>query len=149
MLTQTTRLALWLSGIESACSAGQVGDMGLIPGLGRSPGEGNGNPLQYSYQENPMDRGTWRAKVHGVAELDTTEELSVSITQTNSLPPRRSYSLTVLVSLRLCSHLKPLHPLQPQAFNFPLVFFLHPPLPLISWHKAIACHSFFTDSSQV
>ena len=96
-----------------------------------------------------MDRGTWRAKVHGVAELDTTEELSVSITQTNSLPPRRSYSLTVLVSLRLCSHLKPLHPLQPQAFNFPLVFFLHPPLPLISWHKAIACHSFFTDSSQV
>ena len=41
-------------GKESACSAG---DMGLIPGLGRSPGEGNGNPLQYSCLENPMDRG--------------------------------------------------------------------------------------------
>ena len=43
-----------------------------IPGSGRSPGEGNGNPLQYSCLENPMDRGTWRATVHGVAESDTT-----------------------------------------------------------------------------
>ena len=42
------------------------GDLGLIPGLGRSPGEGNGNPLQYSCLENPMDRGAWRAMVHGV-----------------------------------------------------------------------------------
>ena len=53
--------------------AGDSRDMGLIPGLGRSPGEGNGNPLQYSWLRNPMDRGTWRAIVHGVAELDTTE----------------------------------------------------------------------------
>ena len=45
-----------------------VGDMGLIPGLGRSPGEGNGNPLQYSYLENSMDRGAWRATDHGVAK---------------------------------------------------------------------------------
>ena len=44
----------------------------FIPGSGRSPGEGNGNPLQYSCLENPMDRGTWRATVHGVAESDTT-----------------------------------------------------------------------------
>jgi len=71
MLAQRTRLGLWLSGVESACSAGQAGDMGLIPGLGRSPGEGNDNPLQYSYQENPMDRGAWRAKVHGVAKSRT------------------------------------------------------------------------------
>ena len=53
-------------GKESACSAG---DPGSIPELGRSPGEGNGNPLQYSYLENPMDGGTWQATVHGVARV--------------------------------------------------------------------------------
>ena len=50
---------------ESACNAG---DLGLIPELGRSPGEGNGYPLHYSYLENPMDRGAWWATVHGVAK---------------------------------------------------------------------------------
>ena len=45
-----------------------VGDMGSIPGVGRSPGGGNGNPLQYSCLENPMDRGAWRATVHWVAK---------------------------------------------------------------------------------
>ena len=45
-----------------------AGDMGSIPGVGRSPGEGNGKPLQYSCLENPMDRGAWRATVHGVAK---------------------------------------------------------------------------------
>ena len=53
-------------GKESAYS---VGDPGSIPELGRSPGEGNGNPLQYSYLENPMDRGTWQATVHAVARV--------------------------------------------------------------------------------
>ena len=43
-----------------------AGDVGLIPGSGRSPGEGNGNPLQYSCLENPMDRGAWQATVHGI-----------------------------------------------------------------------------------
>ena len=52
-------------GKESACN---VGDLGLIHGLGRSPGEGNGNPLQYSCLENPTDGGAWRATVHEVAE---------------------------------------------------------------------------------
>ena len=50
---------------ESTCSAG---DVGLIPGLGRSSGEGNGNPLQYSHLENSMDRGAWRAAVCGVTK---------------------------------------------------------------------------------
>ena len=51
--------------IESTCSAG---DLGLIPGLGRSPGEGNDNPLWYSCLENPMDRGAWWATDHGVTK---------------------------------------------------------------------------------
>ena len=56
---------------ESACNAR---DPGSIPGLGRSPGEGNGNPLQYSCLENSMDRGPWWATVHrGHKESDTTE----------------------------------------------------------------------------
>ena len=52
----------WLRGTESACNAE---DTGSIPGLGRSPGEGNGYPLQYSYLENSMDREAWQAAVHG------------------------------------------------------------------------------------
>ena len=57
-------------GKESACN---VGDQDLIPGLGRSPGEGNGNPLQYSCLENSIDGGTWQATVRGVTESDRTE----------------------------------------------------------------------------
>ena len=50
----------------------KAGDAGSIPWSGRSPGRGNGNPLQYSCLENPMDRGTWQATVHELTELDTT-----------------------------------------------------------------------------
>ena len=52
-------------GKESSCNAGHSGS---IPGSGRSPGKGNGNPLQYSYLENPIDREPWQATVHGVAK---------------------------------------------------------------------------------
>ena len=62
------RLPLWLSGEESACNAGDAGDVGSIPWSGRSPGGGHGNPLQDSCQENPIDRGAWWATVHGDAK---------------------------------------------------------------------------------
>ena len=55
-------------GKEAACNAG---NSGLIPGLERSPGEGNGNPLQYYSLENPMDRGAWQATVHGLSKSQT------------------------------------------------------------------------------
>ena len=63
-------LPRWLSSSESACSAE---DVGLTPGWGKSPGEGNGNPLQYSCLENPMERGAWQAPV-----LRVTEELGTT-----------------------------------------------------------------------
>ena len=65
-LTNEYGLPRWHSGKESACHAGDARDVGSIPGFGRSPGEGNGNPLQYSCLENPMDRGAWWAIVHRV-----------------------------------------------------------------------------------
>ena len=61
-------------GKESACNAR---DPGSIPGLGRSSGEGNGNPLQYSCLENSMDRGAWRPTVYGQKELDISEQLKI------------------------------------------------------------------------
>ena len=69
-LSRSPFLGLPMSvGEESACNAG---DLHSIPGLGRSPGEGNGNPLQYSCLENPVNRGAWQATVHRVKELDMT-----------------------------------------------------------------------------
>ena len=65
---------LWFcfpGGSEVKASASNVGDLGSIPGSGRSSGEGNGNPLQYSCLENPMDGGAWWSTVHGVAKSRT------------------------------------------------------------------------------
>ena len=59
------------AGKESAFNTGDTGDAGSIPGLERSPGEGNGNLLQYSCLENPMDRGAWWAAIYGVAQSQT------------------------------------------------------------------------------
>ena len=56
---------------ESTCNAGDIRDVGPIPGSGRSPGEGNGNPLQYSCLKKSMDRGAWQATVHAVTKSRT------------------------------------------------------------------------------
>ena len=93
-----TRLSNWtelsLCSVLSRCTvvknlpakAGDARDTGLIPGLGRSPGEGNGNPLQYSFLENSMERGSWRAIVHGVTK-SWTQLSTHRCTHTDSMLP--------------------------------------------------------------
>ena len=65
------RASRWLSGKESACQCRRCRNLALIPRLGRSLGGGHGNSLQYSYLENPMDRGIWKATVHEVTKSQT------------------------------------------------------------------------------
>ena len=68
----------WIKSLPA--NAGDIRDVGLIPGSGRSPGGGNGNSLQYSCLENPMDRGAWRATVHGITKSQTRlKQLSTSL----------------------------------------------------------------------
>ena len=62
-----------------SANAGDIRDMGSIPGLGRSPGGRHGNPLQCSCLENPMDRGAWQASVHGVAESQESDMIDVTL----------------------------------------------------------------------
>ena len=71
MESKNARLVGFPGGSEVKASACNAGDLGSIPGSGRSPGEGNGNPLQDSCLENPMDGGAWWATVHGVAKSQT------------------------------------------------------------------------------
>ena len=66
-------------GSDGKESAHNAGDLGLISGSGRFPGEGNGNALQYSCLENSVDRGAWRATVHEISESDTNEPLTLSL----------------------------------------------------------------------
>ena len=90
------------NGKESACN---VGGSGSFPGLGRSPGEGHGNPLQDSCLANPMDRGAWQASVHRVAKSQT--QLSDSLTQTHThthTDYRRWYFKSELVELAFTFH---------------------------------------------
>ena len=69
--SNSSSIAGFPGGSEGKAPARDAGDLGSIPGSGRSSGEGTGNPLQYSYLENPMDRGTWEATVHGIAKSRT------------------------------------------------------------------------------
>ena len=71
MSSNLNGLKVFPGGSEVKASARNAGDLGSIPGLGRSPGEGNGNPLQYSCLKNPMDGGAWWATVHGVTKSRT------------------------------------------------------------------------------
>ena len=100
-------LLRWLSGKETACDAGDMGDVGSIPGSERSPERGNGNPVQHSCLENPMDRGAWWATVHGVANSHTwlsthtythTCTLTVHLKQHENVYARGC-------SLQLCLHI--------------------------------------------
>ena len=81
------RIHVWASQVvlvvkDPPTSAGDVRNVGSVPGLGRSPGGGHGNPLQYFCLENPMDRGAWRAAAHGIAKK-TTKQLSTAYTVRN------------------------------------------------------------------
>ena len=89
--TRNQGLPWWLSGKASACDAGATGDLGSIPGMGRSPGRGHGSPPQCSCLENPKDRGAWWATVCGVAELTRLKRLSTHTPGANlsyPQPPR-------------------------------------------------------------
>ena len=83
-------------GKESACDAGDAGDTGSIPGLGRSSGEGNGYPLQYSCLENSMGRGAWWA-TGGHEESDTSDQVTLSLSFTDSLMASSLFSLVLSV----------------------------------------------------
>ena len=90
-----TNLIVFPDGSEGKESARKAGDPGSIPGLGRSPGEGNGNPFQYSCLENSMDRGDWWATVHGIIKSQTW--LTHSHTQCNRREPFKAlWNLFVL-----------------------------------------------------
>ena len=108
----------WLKGKESACNAEAKGDLGSIPGSGRSPGGGNGNPLQYSCLENSMDRGDWQAIVH---------EVEKSWTRLKRLSP---------TAAMLC-----------RVTKIPVVTFCYScwisGLFIVPWHSVFACDIFY------
>ncbi|XFG11728.1 hypothetical protein AB1E19_015352 [Capra hircus] len=91
-----------LPGEESASRAEGAGDAGSIPGSGRSPGKGHGNPLQDSCLENPTDRGAWRAAVQGLTESDLTERTHAvyrkEVARNSELAYRRVFSSEVVKS---------------------------------------------------
>ena len=108
-------LPRWCSGEEPACQCRRRRDVGLIIGLGRSPGAGNGNPLQYSCLGNPMDRGAWQAAVHGVTKGQIQRSNYHSLTYIVAKKP------SILQNLCSSSDVSPSpHPVQ-QALCFPFL----------------------------
>ena len=96
-------LPRWFRGKDPACKAG---DMDLILGSGRSPGEANGYPFQYSCLRNPMDRGPWQATIGGVTkELDTTERLKTTPATWTRNQLFRAFSLHVNIQKRIAIYL--------------------------------------------
>ena len=88
-------------GSEVKVSACNVGDLGSIPGSEKSPGEGNGNPLQYSCLEKPMDGGAWRATVHGVAKSQTYSDRATPLSLSKllySLQSEKKISVSLLIT---------------------------------------------------
>ena len=99
LLTSLSGLLLWLSGKESACNVGDAADVGLIPGSGRFPVGGNGNPLQYSCLGNPMDRGACRATVHGITKSGT--QISIHIRYVTSLSIMLLGFIHIVICIRI------------------------------------------------
>ena len=90
------------AGSEVKASACNAGDLGSIPGLGRSSGDGNGNPLQYSCLENPMDGGAWWAIVHGVAKSWTwLSDFTHSLTHENLIKSNQFVNVHLSISLSI------------------------------------------------
>ena len=90
------------SGKESACNAGDARDKDLIPVSGRSPGEGNGNSLWYSWLENPMEREAWQATIHGVAESHWLSIPTVSTAWEGMADCWHTGTLAATASCRIC-----------------------------------------------
>ena len=90
-------LPWWLSLKDSVCNAGTTGDMGSIPGLGRSPAGGHGNPLQYSSLESPMDTGAWQATVHRITKSETWLKWCSIHTHTHTHTHLYSHNITLLI----------------------------------------------------
>ena len=82
LLSTDYGLPWWLRGKEATCNAEKSGDKGSIPGSGRTPGGEKGNSLQYSCQENPMDRVAWQATAHGVAKSQTLAPTHIGLGST-------------------------------------------------------------------
>ena len=91
-------LSYFSGGSDGKASAPSAGDLGSIPGSARSPGEGNGNPLQYYCLENPMDRGAWWATVHGVTKSQTRLSDFTSVIQWKFKPRFEACALTAFFS---------------------------------------------------
>ena len=126
-------------GKESACNAG---DLGLISGLGRSPGEGNGYPIQYSCLENPMDRGAWWVTVHGVTRVRhdlVTKETNLDL---RTLKPTGNWCLVrTNLGVDACYSFSDSFLSPTGVFLFPFIYFLIYVFICALSEKAMAPHS--------